>query len=102
MIGLTPRLALTASAIGELTEALGRPPRASELAEELDMDIPSLALHLRKLVERGWLAPRHGAAPRTLVLLHAAPPPPDDCAIAVTVYGAAVCEVFARRASVDG
>lgn len=98
MIGLTPTLALTAAAIDEMTEAEGRPPSPAELAWELDMSRGHVAHHLKALTDRGWLTPHTGPGRRALVLLHRAPPPPDECPVALTEEGRA----FALRATRHG
>lgn len=83
MISLTPAQADCVRIVGELTDALGRPPSVREVAHELDRGAKSAFDLIERCRERGWIG--EGMALRRRL------PVPPDCDVEITETGAAYC-----------
>jgi len=77
MMSLTPSQIICARCIAELTEHFGRPPRITELSDELDMAVGGVSGLLDRLADRGWLAPHKYGRRAPLVLLAIPPALPE-------------------------
>lgn len=92
---LTPVMQDCARVLGELSEVLGRPPKITEMAAELDICRSRTFRLLEALIDRGWVERRKGRGLKTTFVLLYRPPPVVEGLVALTEQGRAQVEAAA-------